>query len=438
MAAPGKDGGKYYEITVGRTKVYLDEASLPNARKALLLGLAKPIKRMIALNKSYQDEIAEYYKAADVQNGLAQAVAHAMIIQIGRVQYPDQKIVGEANQTCEQLSAALGKANLERIYDVLPDAERALNALNQEMGRFGREMAGKALVGSVVFSLTAAAGFAVVGHVIAAKIVAAEVVAASAGTIQAGVQAGMAAINTAAGDLGSYTAGEGGSVKGTIWNMAVDSLTSLMTAGIASKIKPKYFDDLAKKLAGKLASKAGIDSAVMVRMLQNYFSSTGQETVKSAAGEVAGLMGKGFKSGRAPTKEDFDEAMTKVLTTALTAGFLNEIGRTQKAILVQSREAVKKTTFDKAMQDLLGKGGVLPDKERMKIWAEVWGKVEEQVVQGAVNTAFKEAKVVDSKPMLDTAKAYVEKNSAVYDEVKAATRDALKKRKLLSGSSNMV
>lgn len=360
-----------------------------------------------------------------------------MIIQIGRVRYPDQVVAANAESAVKQLFDVWKQGNLGRVHAIMPKAETALNALNVEMARFGQEMAGRAFAGSVVFGLTALAGFAVVGHVLAAKLVALEVVA-SAGTAEVVVQSGMAAIKSVADQLGNYSAGEGGSLKGSLMNVVVDTLTAALTAGIASKIKPKYFDELAKKVVGKFAGATGIDSATMQRLLTSFLSSAGQETMKSGAGEVAGLLGKGIKSGKAPTREDVDEALTKVLTTALTAGFLNQIVRTQKAIAVRSRDAVQKSCFDKALKEFLGRGGTIPDKERMKLWAEVWGKVEDQVVQGLLNTVFKEAKVVDSKKMEEQAMKLISTDTGIYKMIKDETELRWRKRKLMSGSSNAV
>lgn len=372
--AGGRDG-THYQIRVGTKTFFLAAAGLAKARRALVVGLAATAGRMLRLNEVHQREIADDYRAADVRNGFAQAVADARIIQVGRAKYPDDRIAGEAGSTVERPGAALRRKALGAIRAAMPETEAALNALTAEMRRFGQEMAGRAMAGAVSFGPTATLAFAVVGHVVAAELVPAEVL----------VQSGLAAVNSAAGELGS--------------------------------IKPRYFDDPAKSLSGKLAAKVGLEGAVLQRMPTDGFSSTGRETVKSVAGEVAGLTGKQAKSGRAPTREDFDEAMTKVLTTALTAGLLNRITRTRKTIAVRSRDTVEMSRFDRALKEILGRGGAVPDKARMKLRAEIWGKVQGQIVQDAANAAFREAKVVDSGRMPNAAEAFLPDKPAVHDTV---------------------
>lgn len=58
--------GKFYEIMVGSGTIYLDEAGLKAAEQKLRKSIGPTIARMVKLNASYQNEITEYYRAADV------------------------------------------------------------------------------------------------------------------------------------------------------------------------------------------------------------------------------------------------------------------------------------------------------------------------------------------------------------------------------------
>jgi hypothetical protein len=430
--------GKFYAIKAGSQTVYLDEAGLARARKTVLDALGPQVKRMVQTNKVFQDELANYYKAADVQNGFAQAVAHAVLIQVGRIEYPKMTTQSAADSLVSRLLAAYGAKDLGKVFQIMPEAEAALNAFVADMNRFGRELAGKALGGAIIFGVASAAAFAWVGA-LAVPMLAEVSVIQSLGGAEKVVGLGLAAINSAAGQFGNYTSGEKITVGGAVLDVVRDTLTAALTMGIASRIKPKYFDDLAKKMAGGIGKKLGIESAVMQRMIANFLSTTGQEAAKSAMGEGATLLGKSIRSGKAPTAEDFDEAVIKVLTTTVTAGFLGQIARSQKALAVQGRDVVRKTWFDKQLQDVLGKGGVIPDKLRMKLWGEVWGKVEEQVLQGTMAAVLKEGKAIDSAAMVEGGLAHLARASDIGKLVKAEIPEAVKRnKKLMSGGSNMV
>ena len=429
MAAPGKGDklrvaylGKTYEITPDEHDDLVNQ---------VFKRLDRYIQSLISSNKLNQKTAQEYQDGADIKNGFLEAVTQAAIVNIRfkPVKYPNAALANASMKACANLGRAQGSRDLVLLKVALPQAEKAVNAFSADVMRFLSEYVGAAETAVVVLQVASATCFAVVGALAAPVLIAGGMTAGGAAVASG---AGVSVLSSAANELGSVASGQKLDVWESVKNVAIDGTVGAATAGIASKIPLGFVEKIAKNLAPRLASKVpGIAAAQLTPFITKFLQGTGEETIKSAVGEAITLVGKIAKTGKAPTEKDFEEAVMKIVATALTAGLLKNLASFNKAWAMKNRAALEGQIFPDALKAVMKGNNQLPPVIKAKVWAEVMGKVQEQVAQAGMMVVLDAAKgAFEEAKMLAEAEKAVKRDAKVRKLVEEVMKNALKKQKI--------
>jgi hypothetical protein len=412
--------GKTYQVTADELEKLKDQ---------VFSRLDGYIKSLISSNKLNQKTVLEYQESAEIRNGFFDAVTQAIIVKAGRVKYPNPALASASNKACENLARAVGGRNLAQLNTALPLAEKAVNAFSADVMRFLNEFIGSAGTTATVLQVTSATCFAVVGALAAPVLVAGGMSAAGAAAAAGG---GVSVLSSAANELGGAASGQKVNLWESVKNVAIDGTLGALTGGIGAKIPLGFVEKMAKGLAGRLVSKVpGVTAAQLAPFITKYLQGTGEETIKSAIGEGITLVGKIAKSGKAPTEKDFEEAVMKVLATALTAGVLKNLGSFNKSWAMKSRATLEGQIFPDALKAVMKGNNQLPPVIKAKVWAEVMGKVQEQVTQAGMNEALGAAKgAFDEAKMTAEAEKALKKDARLRKLVEEEMKKSLKKNKI--------
>ena len=427
MAAAGKDD-KFKVVYMG--KEYLIK---PDEHQDLVDQVFKRlggyINALISNNTQNQKTVQEYRESAEIRNGFFDAVTQAVIVKTGRVKYPNEALTSASNKACSNLARAQGSRNLALLKVALPQAEQAVNAFSADVMRFLNEFTGSAGTAATVLTVTSATCFAVVGALAAPVLVAGGMTAGGAAVVSG---AGVSVLSSAANELGGAASGQKVNLWDSLKNVAIDGTIGAATAGIASKIPLGFVEKIAKGLAPRLASKVpGIAAAELTPFITKFLQGSGEETIKSAVGEAITLVGKIAKTGKAPTEKDFEEAVMKVVGTALTAGVLKNLGSFTKGWAMKSRTTLEGQIFPDALKAVMKGNNQLPSVVKAKVWAEVLGKVQEQVMQAGTAQVLGAAKgVFDEAKMTADAEKALQKDARIRKLVEEEMKKALKKQKI--------
>jgi len=427
MASAGKDDklkvvylGKEYVITPDEHGKLVDQ---------VFKRLDGYIKALISSNNQNQKTMLEYKESAEIRNGFFDAVTQAVIVKAGRVKYPNEALANASMKACMNLGRAQGSKDLVLLKVALPQAERAVNAFTADVMRFLNEFIGSAGTTATVLTVTSATCFAVVGALAAPILIAGGVSAGGAAVVSG---AGVSVLSSAANELGGAASGQKVNLWESLKNVAIDGTIGAATAGIANKIPLGFVEKIAKNLAPRLASKVpGIAAAQLQPFITKFLQGSGEETIKSAVGEAITIVGKIAKTGKAPTEKDFEEAVMKIVSTALTAGLLKNLGSFNKSWTMKSRASLEGQIFPDALKAVMKGNNQLPPVIKAKVWAEVMGKVQEQVSQAGTAQVLDVAKgSFDEAKMLAEADKAVKANPKIRKLVEDEMKKSLKKNKI--------
>lgn len=387
------------------------------------------MKSLIATNTQNQKTVQEYAERAQIRNGLFDAATQAIIVRAGSVKYPNPALAQASMKSCVNLGRAMGSQDLKLLKVALPQAEKAVNAFQADVMRFLNEFTGSAGTVATVLQVTSATCFAVVGALAAPILVTAGAGATTATVVAGG---GVSFLSSAANELGSVASGQKVTAMEAAKNIGVDTAIGVLTAGIGAKIPLGFVEKMAKGLAPKLAAKVpGIAASQLEPFIVKFLQGTGEETIKSAIGEAVNVIGKIAKSGKAPTKADFEEAVMKVLATALTAGMLKNLASFQKKWAMTSRDTLEGQVFPDVLKGLMKGKNEVPPVLRAKLWSDVWGKVSEEASKAGMGQVLDAGKgSIEESKMLADAKAALLKNPRIRKMIEAETEKALKKHKV--------
>ena len=426
MAVPGK-GDKLRVVYLGKTyEITSDEHD--DLVNQVFKRLDRYIKALISNNNQNQKTYREYLESAKIKNGILNAITQAVVVA-GRVKYPNATLANASMKSCENLARAAGSKNLVQLRVALPQAEKAVNAFSADVMRFLNEFLGSAGTTATVLTVTSATCFAVVGALGAPILVTAGMTTAGAAMVASG---GVSVLASAASELGGAASGQKVDLWQSVKNVAIDGTVGAATAGIASKIPLGFVEKIAKNLAPRLASKVpGIAAAQLTPFITKFLQGTGEETIKSAVGEAITLVGKIAKTGKAPTEKDFEEAVMKIVATALTAGLLKNLASFNKIWAMKSRASLEGQIFPDALKAVMKGNNQLPPVIKAKVWAEVMGKVQEQVIQAGMVLVLDAAKgAFDEARMTAEAQKALLKDARTRKLVEEEMKKALKKNKI--------
>jgi hypothetical protein len=343
------------------------------------------------------------------------------------VKYPNEALAKVSMKTTEVLARAHSSQDLAGFKVALPQAEKAINAFSADVSRFLAEFTGSAGTVATVLQVTSAVSFAVVGALAAPILVPAA--GATGSVVAAG--AGVSALQSAANELGNAASGQKVDLWESAKTVAVDTFIGAATAGLGKKIPLGFVEKMAKGVVGAIAKKLpGLSPAQLQPFVVRWLTGTGEETLKSAMGEALTLVGKMAKSGKVPTPEDFDEAVKKVLITAVTGGLLKNIGNFQKKFAMESRDLLEGQVFPEALKAVMKGKNQLPPVMKAKLWSDVWGKISEEVMKAGTAKALENAKDSDEALLAAAAKAAVMRDPRLRKLMEAEIEKSMKKLKI--------
>lgn len=412
--------GKEYQLTPDAYDDLVEQA---------LATLGRYIKRLVHWQRGNLEMYKDYVATAEAKNGYFNAIAQAVIIKVGSVKLPEQRLVSAATTAANRLERAMNSRSLKEIDAVLPECEDAINAFNEEMHRFLKDFTGTAGTTVTVLKVGSATCFGIAGALAVPVMVSA---GAGAATAAAASGAATSALTSTLGELERAAAGQNVTVLEAIGNVAVDTIIGAASAGVTSKIPLGFIDDMAKGIAPALASKIpGASAPQIAHYVSEFLAGTGQEVIKTSVSEALGVLGKVVKSGKVPTRADFDDAVQKLLITALTAGLLKNLGGFQNKWADEAQNTVEEGLIPDVLKTFL-KGKKLPPATISKMQGEVWNAVSGEVLKGGVTVGLGMiGKTDDAGKMTDAAVKALEKDRAILKQIEKEVEKFLKKEKLL-------
>lgn len=412
--------GKDYELLPKDYDKLVDE---------VIDNLSGYIKAVLSSHRVNLEIYEGYLDTAMLKDGYLNAISQAIILTAGSVNMPDNRLATNSISAAGKLERAFSSRSLAQLETALPEAERAINAFSADVMRFLKAFTRSAQTTGTVLQVTSAAGFAVVGALAAPVLITAGASAAGAAAISG---AGVGVLSAASNELGRHASGQNVTVWESVKNVVVDGTIGAATGGIASKLPLGFVEKMAKGVAPAIAAKVpGFTAQQLTPVITQFLTGTGQETIKTAVSEAVGLLGKMIKSGKTPTEKDFDEAVQKVLMTALTAGLLKNLGTFQKKWAFEARHTVEEGILPDVVKTFL-KGKKVPSVIMAKMQAEIWNKVAEEATKGGLSVGLEMMGGTDDPTkMVDAARKALEKDRAVQKMVEKEVEKYLKKEKLL-------
>ena len=427
--AAAEQSQKLVKVTFRGKEYQLLPEDYDDLVEATLDRLSRYIKRLVQWHNGCMSMYDDYCNTAAAQKGYFEAIAQAVIVKAGGVTYPDRRLAGASADAAARLQRAVDARSLKQIDAVLPEAETAINAFTDDVQRFLKEFTGSAGMTVTVLKVGSAACFGIAGALAVPVMVTAGMGATAAA---AASSAAATALTSTLGELERVVAGQKVTAWEAISNVAIDTALGAVSAGLTAKIPLGFVDDVAKGIAKSFASKIpGVSAQLLAPAITNFLSGTGQEVIKTAVSEGLGVVGKIVKSGKVPTRADFDDAVEKILITALTAGFLKNLGGFQKKWAFDARDKVENGIIPSVLKTFL-KNKKVPPVVLAKMQADVWNAVSGEVTKGGVTVGLKMlGSTDDPDKMSDAAVKALEKDRAIEKLIEKEVEKFLKKEKLM-------
>ena len=374
--------------------------------------------------KTYQ----EYLDTAMLKDGVLNAVAQVIIIKAGSVKMPDNRLATQSISAAGKLERAIISKDLKLLNTALPEAEKAINAFNNDLMRFLKEFTGSAQTTVTVLGVSSAACFAVVG-VLATPVLIGAGMSATGAAITGG--AGVSILQTASQEIGKHASGQKVTVWDSVKSVAIDGTIGAMTAGIGKKLPLGWIDKLAKGIAPRLASKVPFMATKQLeKYISNYIAGSGQAVVTSALSEAVKTIGTMMKSGKAPTEKDFDKIIQNIVYAALLGGMVKNLGSFQKKWAYKNKELLTGKLVP-SRWDKIVKNNDIPNTLKAKLWAEVANKVSDTAIKAGYDEVLKTTNGDEATTkMLDAASKALQRDKKLEKLIDAEIQKALKKNKL--------
>jgi signal recognition particle subunit SEC65 len=421
---------KMVELTLEGQKLTILQKEHDKLISDTLDRLERYVKTIIRQDEMAQYNYRHYLDVLTLQKGLANMVVHAVILKAYSVETPDAGVANRSARAAMALQRAMNKRSLDALIETLPEAEAAINAFCDEMGRFLREFGESADSFGFYCKLTSDSCFAVAGALASAAL-AAPAAGWTMARAMAVSNAGVSALSSMSKELGAHASGQDVTLAGSLGRIAVDTTFSIFTSWLTNKIPASFLEGTAKYLGMRFAAQFPGIAAPQVKMFFfNYLSGSGTEVVKAAISETVSLLGKSVKKWEAPSQKDFDEAYQNVLVALISGGLMKNMGGFFKnwetdADLYVSRKVIP----DLLKQEV--KPGSLTDKQTRKLIGDVTQAVSGEVSKAGIGVVVEAATGNESaKELSDIAIRGIAKDRTIEALVIKEIEKALKKLKL--------
>lgn len=373
-----------------------------------------------------------YLEVAQMKDGVLNAVAQVIIIKTGSVKWPNNKLALNSMSAASKLQRAISSKDLQLINVALPEAEKAINAFNDDIQRFLKDFTGSAQTTSTVLMVSSAACFAVVGALAAPVLVTGAGMTAGGATVASG--AGVGVLQSASQELGKHASGQKVTAWGSIQAVMIDGTIGGLSGGIGSKIPLGFCDDMAKAVAPRLASKVPfLASRQLEKYIGTYLAGSGQEVIKGTVNETIKILGGMMKSGKTPTQKDFDNAVQSILYSALLGGVVKNLGSFQKKWTYKNKDLLQGKIFPARLARLAGNNEI-PKTIQAKMWAEVLNKVSDESLKAGYGVVISRSTGKETEPqMTDIAAKAIQNDKKLLKLIDDELLKAMKRHKIPAG-----
>lgn len=424
------DKTKMVKLKVGTREHVVTEPEFEQVRRKALSRL----KRMAVLYRNVHnanvETIDHFRDVATLQEGYFAAAVQLINMKVHGIEWPADKYFKNSLTELGKLDAAVMRGDMTTIAEQMPKTEKAVNAYDDAVYRFTRKYFTGADVTVSTLQFTSATCFAIVGALGAPALVAAYSMSAGTATIVTGT--GVAALESMAKELGAQASGTKKTALQSAATVLLDSSIGALTAGIGNKIKMKYLDDVAKRLAGPLHKAAPfLTKQQAQKFLIKYFMDAGRETVKTAVASALKLAGESAKSGKLPTEKQINDELEALLRTALTTGLLKHMGDYNRMWAHKHRDLVGKKLAPDVLKSM--KGVKLTKKQQSDVLAGVVDHVSGSILKmGYDKTAEKLKGDESAKQMMSMTETALLKDNDVKKLIRKAIEAELKNPKYKS------
>lgn len=417
------------QVTFRGKKIEVTQKEYDKLRAEVIRNLTPYMKSLIKMHTGALETYEDYLETAMMKDGVLNAVAQAIIIKAGSVKMPDSGICGRSIKASGKLERALASKDLKQIDAALPEAEKAIQAFNDDLLRFLKEFTGSAQTTATVLMVSSAVCFAVVGALATPVLVTGAGMSTGGAMVASG--AGVGVLQSASQELGKHASGQKITVWQSVQAIAIDGTIGGLTAGIGSKIPLGFCDDMAKAVAPRLASKVPFMATKQLeKFISNYIAGSGQEVIKSAISEAVKVIGGMAKTGKMPTEKDFNKAVQSVLYSALLGGLVKNLGGFQKKWAYKNKDMLQGQILPDRFARL-AKSNDIPRTLKAKLWAEVSNKVSDEVLKVGYGAVIATASGSESDSQLtEVAAKAVARDKMVQKLVDAEMLKAMKKLKI--------
>ena len=396
---------------------HLSEAQYLAARNSIFKRTERYVKTLVSQHKFNLSVVKEYEESAKFSNDFMMAAAQFVIMKVGRVKYPNAALVSKSISAVAALEKAHKSKDLKAFDTTFPAAQEAVAAFDRDIQRFLNELIGKADTVIFVAKVTKAVAFGVVAAM-AVPVAVGAVGPGVAAAVLAGV--GAAVVESAATELGKHLAGQKVTVMQSAKAVIVDGTVGGVTAGVGSKFKiaSSFTDDIAVKLAPKMASKIpGVTAKQLQPVIGRYLKGSGQALINSSASEATKVIGEMAKSGKSPTNKDFEKAAQSIIASTLIGGPMENISGFQKKVIYHNEITVKNKIIPTLTKRVISKrksGHVLSVQQTERIFKAV----EKPILKNTVERALFHTDGTQSpEQLLKSAEAQLNRDKALHKHI---------------------
>lgn len=408
----------------------LTEKDYKKLHKDLVTPLATYTKLLQNRMKTYLKIHESYLETGRLRNGYLKAVSLAVVLKVGQVSLPD---VGKATSAMSAVAAAdrdVRSGKLAEAETSLTLAEKAVNAYMDEMNAFLLAVGQKSKQIGTTLEVTTATGFIILGAMggsvlVAGGMTAAQAAAASAASVSA-LQSYISVVSRAA--LGQKI-----DLYEEVKAYVMDALIAGATAGMSSKLPPKFVDKVCGKLASELAKKITGGSAFNTRALApligRFLSGGSTGAITTAMEGVVKMMGEHAKSGKMPTEKEFIELSQGALLAVLTGGLGKNLSTFNAKWTSKAGTEIEVKLVPDALKKLVG-NKTLTKADQAKVVGDVVDAVSGKLVEKGVTTVLGTISGSESPDKMVSIAEKAVTDSSIKKAVEKETERSLKKHKL--------
>lgn len=351
---------------------------------ALQKEKAKLLKHMAGIHKILVKSYAVTYeahleclRAGAYEKSLLEAISTAVVVAVGRIKLPSQAVMRNAESAVDNLGRAIRAKDLVAVDNAMYEADRCLQNYDKEMYRYYSQLSRTAWYVGTTLNVTNTVGWTIVGAM-ATPIA----VTAGAGTVGAMAVsgAGVAGMQAAVKEIGTYAYGKPVTLFGSMYNVMVDGAVGGVTGAIGGALPEPFKKTIGRHLGGKVAGKiSALAGDKAEKVIIEWLSHGGAEVAAEALGAAVKLLGATAKSGKLPTQKEFEAATCDILFKAMGSNFLKMLGGLEKS----AANSGKAILTDRMMPEWLNKFAKepVPPEVRKKIAGTVVTKMNENAAK---------------------------------------------------------